>query len=55
MPGRDRSHDAWKALVAAQVSVPRLQMSLLVLLTGALMNLLVPDATSLGEFLAHYR
>lgn len=35
MPGRDRSHDALKALVAAQVSVPRLQMSLLVLLTAA--------------------
>jgi len=35
MRRRDRSHDALKALVAAQVSVPRLQMSLLVLLTAA--------------------
>jgi Beta-propeller domains of methanol dehydrogenase type len=35
MRRRDRSHDTLRALVAAQVSVPRLQMSLLVLLTAA--------------------
>lgn len=35
MRRRDRSHDAFRTLVAAQVSVPRLQMSLLVLLTAA--------------------
>lgn len=35
MPRRDGSHDGLRALAAAQVSVPRLQMSLLVLLTAA--------------------
>ena len=35
MRRRDRTHDALRALVATQVSVPRLQMSLLVLLTAA--------------------
>jgi membrane protein YdbS with pleckstrin-like domain len=35
MRRRNRSRDPSKALVAAQVSVPRLQMSLLVLLTAA--------------------
>lgn len=35
MPRRDGSHDALRALAATRVSVPRLQMSLLVLLTAA--------------------
>jgi hypothetical protein len=34
MARRDRSHDAWIAMAAARVSVPRLQMSLLVMLTA---------------------
>ena len=35
MRRRDGSHDASRSLIAARVSVPRLQMSLLVLLTAA--------------------
>jgi|APEBP8051072210_1049370.scaffolds.fasta_scaffold00025_10 hypothetical protein len=45
----------WLSTTLRHTVKPFLAATLSLLVAGALMNLLVPDATSLSEFLAHYR
>lgn len=45
----------WLSTTLRHTGKPFVAATISLLIAGALMNLLVPDATSLGEFLAHYR
>jgi hypothetical protein len=47
--------DRWLATTLRSTVWPFVAATLSLLLAGMLMNLLVPDATSLSAFLAHYR
>ena len=47
--------DRWLATTLRSTAWPFVAATLSLLLAGMLMNLLVPDATSLSAFLAHYR
>lgn len=52
---RPYSGEHWLSTTLRHTGKPFMAATLSLLIAGALMNLLVPDATSLGEFLAHYR